>query len=176
VEVPHEAARTGGPENQGQDPHLLGDPLREAHHAVGYDAADRRAAGRGVQPRQQVPERRGAVLGGGQAERGDVLRDVVVVGLRQAVGDGLEAEAVGAGERVLAAGPEQAAVVVLGVDVGDAEPPGVQRLGEVQHRRDVALRRLRDEHGVWPLLRLSGAHRRCAWRSATVGASARSRR
>ena len=33
----------------------------------------------------------------------------------------------------------------------------------VQHRRDVALRRLRDEHGVRLLLRLSGAHRRFAW-------------
>jgi hypothetical protein len=35
------------------------------------------------------------VLGGGQAERGDVLRDVVVAGQRQAVRDGLEPEAVG---------------------------------------------------------------------------------
>ena len=143
VEVPHEAARARGPEDQSQDPHLLGDPLREAHHAVGYDAADRRGPRRRVQPRQQVPERRGAVLGGGEAERGDVLRDVVVGGRRQAVRHGLEAEAGGAGERRRAAGPEQAAVVVLGVDVGDVEPPGVQRLGEVQHRRDVALRRPR---------------------------------
>jgi len=90
----------------GQDPHLLGDQLRKAHHAVSYDAADRRAAGRGFQPRQQVPaERRGAMLGGGQAEHGDVLR---VVGLRQAVGDGLEAKAIDAGKGVLGAGPEQA--------------------------------------------------------------------
>jgi hypothetical protein len=50
-------------------------------------------------------------------------------------------------------------VVVLGVDVGDEEPPGVQRLGEVQHGRDVALRRLWDEHRVRPP-RLAGAHRR----------------
>ena len=57
---------------------------------------------------------------------------------------------------MLIAGPEQAAVVVLGVDVGDAEPPGVQRLGEVQHRRDVALRRVRDEHRVGARV---GAHR-----------------
>jgi hypothetical protein len=49
-------------------------------------------------------------------------------------------------------------VVVLGVDVGDAEPPGVQGLGEVEHGRDVALRRLRDEHRVRP--GLLGAHRR----------------
>jgi hypothetical protein len=39
-------------------------------------------------------------------------------------------------------------VVVLGVNEGDVETPGVKHLGEVQQGRDVALRRVRDEHGV----------------------------
>jgi hypothetical protein len=148
VEVTHESTRAGGPEHQCSDPHLLGDPLREAHHAISYHAAHRRRPGRAVQPGQQVPERRGAVPGGGQAERGDVLRDVVVAGRRQAVGNGVEPEAVEARHRAGAAGPDQAPVVVLGVDEGDEEAPRVQHLSELQQGRDVARRGVRDEHGV----------------------------
>jgi hypothetical protein len=33
------------------------------------------------------------------------------------------------------------------------EAPGVEQLGQLQHRRDVPLRRVRDHHGVRPLHR-----------------------
>jgi hypothetical protein len=58
--------------------------------------------------------------------------------------------------RPATAGPDQAAAVVLRVDEGDEEAPGVQDLGELQQGRDVALRRVRDENGLGQ--RAAGVH------------------
>jgi hypothetical protein len=45
-------------------------------------------------------------------------------------------------------------VVELVVDEGDVEPPRVEELGQLQHGRHVALRRVRHHHRVrWPLRR-----------------------
>jgi hypothetical protein len=49
---------------------------------------------------------------------------------------------------------EQAPVVELGVDEGDVEAPRVEELGQLEHGRDVALRRERHAHGVRPPLSL----------------------
>ena len=84
---------------------------------------------------------------GGVADGRGVLRGVGV-GRRQAVRDGGEAEVPEARDGGGAPGPDEAAVVVLGVDEGDVEAPGVEDRGELQHRRDVALRRERQAHRV----------------------------
>jgi hypothetical protein len=98
------------------------------------------------------------------AEGRRVLRGVGV-GRRQAVRDGGEAEPREARDGGGAAGADEAAVVVLGVDEGDVEAPAVEDLGKLQHRRDVALRRERQAHRVrlWLLAggrSSSGAHLR----------------
>ena len=55
-------------------------------------------------------------------------------------------------------------MVVLRVHEGDVEAPAVEDLGQLQHRRDVALRRERHAHGVRPV----GGDRAHADRSAPV--------
>jgi len=81
------------------------------------------------------------------AERGDVLGGVGFGG-REAVVDGGEAKPLRAVERVGPSRAQVAAVVELVVDEGDVEAASVEELGELQHRRDVALRRVRDHHDV----------------------------
>jgi len=88
-----------------------------------------------------------AVDGGGGAEGGDVLGGVGV-GEGQAVGDGCEAEVRQAVEGAGAAGAEEATVVELGVDEGDVETSGMQKLGQLQHWVDVPLRGERNTHCV----------------------------
>ena len=96
---------------------------------------------------EQALEVREAGLHGGVAEPGRVLRGVGVR-VRQAVGDGGEAEARQVRDGLGAPGPDEAAVVVLGVDEGDVEALAVEDLGQLHHRRHVALRRERDAHRV----------------------------
>ena len=87
------------------------------------------------------------------AERWGVLRRVGVR-RREAVWDGGEVEPGHAVERVGTARAEQAAVVELRIDEGDVEPPREEELGQLQHRRDMALRRERQAYGMrLPLLR-----------------------
>jgi hypothetical protein len=149
VAVAEEADGAGSPELDVGKAELLGGVDGEAHDDVGDDAGD----GRVAEVREQAAEGPEAGLRGGLAQRGDVLRDVVVLRRRQAVGDGGEAEAREAGHGRRPAGPDEARLVVLGVDEGDVEAPGVQQLRHVEHRGDVALRWVRQAHGV-RLLRL----------------------
>jgi hypothetical protein len=51
-------------------------------------------------------------------------------------------------QRAGATGTEEAAVVELRVDEGDVEAPAVEDPGQLQHGRDMALRRERHQHGV----------------------------
>jgi hypothetical protein len=108
---------------------------------------DRRRAGSGVELSEEAPEVRQAGLHGGAAERRHVLGGVGV-GRRQAVRDGGELEVRESVQRAGAAGTEEAAVVELRVDEGDVEAPAVEDLGQLQHGRDMDLRRERHQHGV----------------------------
>ena len=119
----------------------------KVHDVVADDAGDKRHVRGGLETLEQGPEMRETGLLRGAAEGGHVLGGVRV-GRRQAIRDGGETEAREAVERSRAAGPEQAAVVVLAVDEGDVEAPAVEDLAQLQHRRDVALRRERHQHGV----------------------------
>jgi len=148
VPVPHEPARAGGPERGDGHAELPGGVEAERHDGVRDEAGDSRGRGVGVDPGEQREEVREAGGHGGVAERGDVLRGVGV-GRREAVRDGVEAEPGHAVQR--AAGAVQAPVVELGVDEGDLEATRVEELGELQHGRHVALRRVRHAHGVRPL-------------------------
>lgn len=84
---------------------------------------------------------------GGAAEGRHVLRGVHVR-RGQTFRYGGEPEPLEAVERTGALGTEEPAVVELGVDEGDVEAPAVEDLGQLQHRRDVPLRRERHAHGV----------------------------
>ena len=148
VAVAHVAAGAGRPEKRARHADLPGGFQGEAHDVVADDAGDRRRVRGGVELREEAPEVREAGLRRGAAERGHVLGDVRL-GLRQAIRDGGETEAREAAERAGAAGAEEAAVVVLRVHEGDVEAPEVEDLAQLQHRRDVALRRERHQHGVW---------------------------
>jgi hypothetical protein len=147
VAVAHVAGGAGGPEERARHAGLPGGVHAEAHQVVRHDARDAVKAG------EEAPQVRRAVVLGGVADGRRVLRGVGV-GLRQAVRDGGEAEPREARDGGGAAGADEAAVVVLGVDEGDAEAPGVEDLGQLQHRRDVALRRERHAHCVRLRLRL----------------------
>ena len=156
VAVAHVAAGAGGPEERARHAHVPGGVDGEAHEVVGDDARH------AVQPGEQASEVRRAVVLGGVADGRRVLRGVGV-GLRQAVRDGGEAERRRRRREARdggAAGADEAAVVVLGVDEGDAEAPGVEDLGQLQHRRDVALRRERHAHCVRLRLRLLAGRER----------------
>ncbi|WVZ66741.1 hypothetical protein U9M48_015925 [Paspalum notatum var. saurae] len=149
VEVRHEAAGAVREEEVRRQAHLLGDVHGIPHGAVGDDAADRRDAVRAVQPLHERPDGGRSRPARGLAERPDVLRGIQA-GRREAVGDGLEPEALGAGDVEGAGAPraEEPAVVVLGVDEGDVEAARVQRLGQLQERVHVALRRVGDQQRV----------------------------
>jgi hypothetical protein len=147
VAVAHVAAGAGRPEQRARHADLPGGLQGEAHDAVADDAGDRRRIRGGVEVGEQGPQVREAGLRRGAAERGHVLGDVRV-GRRAAVRDGGEAEAREAVERAGAAGAEEAAVVVLRVHEGDVEAPAVEDLAQLQHRRDVALRREWHQHSV----------------------------
>jgi hypothetical protein len=149
VAVAHVAADAGRPEERARHAELPGGVDGEAHDVVGDDARDGRGLGGGVgvEVGEEAAEVREARLPGGAAERGHVLRRVGV-GRREAVRDGGEAEPREAVQRGGAAGAEEAAVVELGVDEGDVEATVVEDLGELQHGRDVPLRRERHAHGV----------------------------
>lgn len=162
VEVRHEAAAAVREEEVRRQAHLLGDVHHVAHGAVGDDAADRRNPISAVQPLDEPPDGGRARPARGLAERPDVLRGVEVGG-REAVRDGLEPEALGAGvEGPRAPRAEEAPVVVLGVDEGDVEAARVQRLGQLEERVHVALRRVGDEQDVRPLIGRLGLRRRHA--------------
>jgi hypothetical protein len=141
VAVAHVAAGAGRPEERARHARLPRGVQAEAHQVVRHDARH------AVQPGEQVSQVRRAVVLGGVADGRRVLRGVGVR-LRQAVRDGGEAEPREARDGGGAAGANEAAVVVLGVDEGDAEAPGVEDLCQLQHRRDVALRRERHAHCV----------------------------
>uniref|UniRef100_J3LYF4 Uncharacterized protein n=1 Tax=Oryza brachyantha TaxID=4533 RepID=J3LYF4_ORYBR len=148
--VAHVAAGAGSPEERARHAELPGGVEREAHDVVADDASDARrrpGGGVGVEVGEEAGEVREARLPGGAAERRHVLRRVGV-GRRKAVGDGGEAEPREAVQRGGAPGAEEPAMVELGVDEGDVEAPAVEDLGQLQHRRDVALRRERQAHGV----------------------------
>ena len=156
VAVAQVAAGAGRPEEQARHADVLGSVQAEAGDVVGHDARHRRrrrrhllaiAGGVVVEAVEQALEVREAGLHGGVADRGGVLRSVGVR-VRQAVRDGGEAEAREARDGLGAPGPDQAAVVVLGVDEGDVEALAVEDLGQLHHRRHVALRRERDAHRV----------------------------
>nr|XP_051211107.1 uncharacterized protein LOC127328553 [Lolium perenne] len=149
VEVAQESARAGGEEEVGGEPHLLGHVHGEPHGAVGNDAGYRRDALRAAEPLDELPDVAWARPPRGLAERPDVLRGVEL-GTREPVGDRLEPEAVGGGAHDGAgpAGPEEAAVVVLGVDEGDVEATRVQGLGQPKERVHVALRRVGNQQDV----------------------------
>ena len=145
LEERHEPASGRRPERDGREAHLPG--REQVGGDGGDDAGGRcpRGGGRGeelLQVRDAGPD--------GVEKSAGVGRAVVVVIRRQAVGDGGEAEPRGAGgERALAVGADHAAAVALGVDEGDVDAaPGVEELGQVQRRRDVALHRVREEHRV----------------------------
>lgn len=74
--------------------------------------------------RKEVEEGRQAVLLDGSAEGGDVLGGVLVGG-REAVGDGLEPEVGKTVEGGGTTGLEEAVMVSLGVHEGDVEAPVV---------------------------------------------------
>lgn len=149
VTVSEIADGAGCPELDVGEAELLGGSHGETHDDVGDDAGDGRVARGGViQLGEEAAEGGKAGLLGGAAQRRDVLRDVVVVRRRQAVGDGGEPEARRARHRGLAAGADEAGVVVLGVHERDVEAAGVEQLRHVQHRGDVPLRRVRHAHGV----------------------------
>ena len=133
LHVPHEAARARRPEQDLRHADGLGGVKREAHRAVRHNAAHRRGTRRRallVEPLEQVPEVGQAVLPRGLAEGGDVLGGVGVGG-REAVRDGAEPEGREAVEGGGAAGPQEAVVVVLGVDEGDVEALAVEDLGQL---------------------------------------------
>ena len=127
VHIPQETASASAPKHDLRHPEALRRLEREAHHAVGDDAADRRGRG-GVELLDEAAEGVQAGGGDGDAERGEVLRGVGVGG-REAVGDGLEAEPREAGHGGGAVGADEAAVVVVGVDEGDEEAAAVEELG-----------------------------------------------
>lgn len=134
-----EATSARGPEQNLRDPELLRGVGGEAHDSVGDDARHGRPLGGGVEPPEQLPEGSQAGRGRGLAQRRYVLGDVGILRRREAVGDRLEAEGVDAVEGVAAAGVEEAAVVVVGVDEGDVEAVVVEDLGELEHGVYVAL-------------------------------------
>ncbi|WVZ77085.1 hypothetical protein U9M48_024986, partial [Paspalum notatum var. saurae] len=143
VAVAHEPAGAGRPERGHRHADRPGGVVAERHDAVDDEAGDggRREVG------EEGEEGLEAGGHGGVEERRDVLRGVGVR-RREAVGDGGEAEAGHAVERAGATRAEQAAVVELGVDEGDVEAAPVEQLGQLHHRRHVALRRARQAHGV----------------------------
>lgn len=134
VEVPHEATSRGREELHLRDTNLPSDSGREGHNSIGDDAGDRwRAALLGGEPRQQGPERGGAVAVEGVDEhRRVVLRD----GEREAVVDDLHAERrsgqAGGADGGLALGADEAGVVELGVDEGDDRATGVEEARELE--------------------------------------------
>nr|CAB3484148.1 unnamed protein product [Digitaria exilis] len=147
VVVGDEAARAGRPERGAAEAEVTRGAEREGHGAVGDDAGDTWPVGVSVEGGEEVLEAGEAGGHGGVAEGGDVLGGVGV-GAGEAVVDGGEAEARRAVERVGPPRAEVAAVVELVVDEGDVEATGVEELGELQHRRDVALRWVWDHHRV----------------------------
>jgi hypothetical protein len=156
VAVAHVPAGAGGPEERARHAGLPGGVQAEAHDVVGHDARHgRHPAARAAELLDQALQVRRAGPHGGVAERGRVLRGVGV-GRRQPVRDGGEAEAREARDGGGAPGADEAAVVVLGVDEGDVEALAVERLGQLHHWRDVALRRERDAHDVRLLLVAAG--------------------
>ena len=155
IAVAHVAADAGRPEEGARHGDVSGCFQGEAHDVVADDASDRRHVRGGVELGEEAREMREAVLHGGAAERRHVLGGVDV-GRGQTLRDGGEAEVREAVERAGAAGAEQAAVVELRVDEGDVEAPAVEDLGQLQHRRDVALRWERHAHGVRPAIGVVG--------------------
>ncbi|EMS63338.1 hypothetical protein TRIUR3_00511 [Triticum urartu] len=137
VAVTEEADGAGRPQLDIGEAELPGGLHGEIHDDVGDDAGHGRAAC--VEVREEAAEWPEAGLRGGLAQRRDVLRDVVVVGRRQAVRDGGEAEARDAGHLGGATGADEVGVVVLGVDEGDVEAAGVEHPGHVEHGDDVPL-------------------------------------
>ncbi|WVZ84783.1 hypothetical protein U9M48_031772, partial [Paspalum notatum var. saurae] len=169
-----EAAGAGGPERGAAKAELPRGAERESHGAVSDDAGDGRAAlslGLGADARDEGLEAGQAGGHGGVAERGDVLRGVGV-GEREAVVDGREAEPRRPVQRAGPARAEMTLVVELVVDEGDVEAAGVEQLRQLQHRRHVALRRVRDHHHVrlTTTLPIRRRHRTHGWlaRAATA--------
>lgn len=95
--VSPKAASAGGEEVNRRDGEAVGGVESEAHVAVGDDAGDAGAVGRMVESVDEVQERRQAVLSEGFAKLRDVL-SCVLVGRREAVGDGCETEVRQAGD------------------------------------------------------------------------------
>jgi len=147
--VRHERGGAAGPERHGRDPELPRHAQREAHQHRGQHAGDRRHAGRGVEQRDEVPERRRAARARGHGEAAAVVL-LAAVGLGEPVRDGLEAEPLAAPHGAGALRGLHAPVVVLGVDEGDVDAVAVQQLGDLQRRVDVAGARVRHNHDVRP--------------------------
>lgn len=90
-DVPDEATRTRGPEQNIRDAQFSGRIEGEAHDAIGDYATDRRGVADVVEFLKKLTEGGQAVVGGGNEEGRDVLSGVGVGG-REAVRDGLETE------------------------------------------------------------------------------------
>ncbi|RWW82925.1 hypothetical protein BHE74_00008585 [Ensete ventricosum] len=113
VEIAHEAAGARGPEHDLGDAQLPSSVESECHDSVGHDAGHRRRLL--VKLPEDVAEGREGGSGDGLAQRRDVLRGVLVGG-REPVGDGREAEARKGVEGGDGSGSDQALVVEVGVD------------------------------------------------------------
>ena len=128
LKVTHIPTSTSRPEKHIRNPQLLCHIEGESHATIGNDAGHRRRVQGRVELPENLPEVREAVLPGGLAQRGCVLRGSRVR-RREPIGDGLEAKGREAVEGVGASGFEEALVVVLGVDEGNVEALVVEELG-----------------------------------------------
>ena len=167
----HERRRAAGPEHHAGDAELSGHLQGEAHERRGQHTRDgrhvgRRATAAAAEPRDELPQRRRAPVGGGLGQA-EVVVLLVAVGVHQPVRDGLDPERVvvaTAHGALLGGGGLGAAEVVLGDDEGDEDAVVAQKQGQLQRRVDVAGARVGHHHDV----RLRHRRRSCRLHARSV--------